>query len=56
MTDTTEVYANPALKERLMMDPEDFEALHSRLDEPPHANPRLEALLATEKPTLNIRE
>jgi hypothetical protein len=27
---TAEVHANPALKERLMMDPEDFEALQTR--------------------------
>jgi hypothetical protein len=47
---TAEVHANRALKERLMMDPEDFVALQARLGELPRDNPRLKALLATEKP------
>jgi hypothetical protein len=34
----------------LLMDPEDFEALQARLGDLPRDNPRLKALLATEKP------
>lgn len=35
----------------LLLEPEEFEALRARLDEPPRDNPRLKALLDADKPS-----